>query len=257
MARLSYAPIAFALALPLALTACSSKNTSNNPDAPVVITTDAPPPDAGIPDALVCTAPQKDCGSGACVDTSSDENNCGDCGMMCTQGGSACLSSQCACPTGDFLPASIDGNALLSMDVSNFHILIDAAAVSANAQNAFVIAVATTGKTTGAFTLQPPSGGGLPTPPIVAIGYNANLAGQSVDAYYVAVSGTLTISKFTCTSKAAGDPADGSEIKGALANVKFQGATGTFPNFTVDPNGCVYSLTAADIDIVGTTACTP
>jgi hypothetical protein len=248
MARLTYA--SFAL-LALAAASCGSKNSSNAPDAKPPI--DATPPVDAPPDALVCQAPTMQCTPGVCTNTDTDPMNCGQCNMACTQGGSYCMTGNCACPAGNFLPADISTGAFLAQDFSTFHVLIDGALFAGtNGGDVFVPVVATMGTTTGNFTLKPPSGGALPTPPLILIGYNVNTATMSADAYYAAVSGTMNVSKFTCG-------ASGSELKGTLTNVKFQGATGSLQtmNLMVDPNGCTFTVTSMTFDITSTTACTP
>ena len=261
MARLSYAPIAFALALPLALTACSSKNSSNNPDAPVVITTDAPPPDAGIPDALVCTAPQKDCGSGACVDTSSDEANCGDCGHVC-QGGAYCKPQPdgCTCP-GNFLGTNIDASGTdihqVQSPISGVNVHIAAAPLTDGLQlNALVILTITN------------NGAGFPqvgqdyqlkkglsfSQPNVLAAYNAQLGGAvpSADAYYEATAGTLNFTAATCDDT-------GFELKGKITGATFSGAMFSGMNITIDPNGCTFDIPTFtfDIKVAAPPTCTP
>ena len=253
MARLFYAPIAFALALPLALTACSSKNSANNPDAPVVITTDAPPPDAGIPDALVCTAPQKDCGSGACVDTSSDEQNCGDCNVVC-KGGAYCKAQPdgCTCPAA-FIPSNIPSNPLdvhqvQSIGGTNIHIA--AAPLADGGQiNALIfidIGLPTAGQD---YTLK--SGISFSQPNVLAA-YNAQLGGAvpTADAYYDVTAGTLHFTSVACDT-------NGFEYKGTIKAATFQGATFTGMNIQVDPAGCTFDVANIAFDIAVTGACTP
>jgi hypothetical protein len=248
MARLTYATFAL-LAF---AAACGSKNGGGAPDAPVVMLPDAPPPPDAMPDALVCNPPQMMCTPGSCTDTTTDESNCGSCGMVC-QGGAFCgpmpTNGACQCPT-DFVPDTIATNALLSNNAA--HLLLDVAPFAGtNGPDAFVLVTATAGTTTGNFTFT----GGL-TPPIVALAYNLNLASQSADSYFVAVSGKMNISTFTCNPT---NPNIGSEIKGTLTNVKFQGATGSLMsmNLMVDPNGCTFTVPSLSFDITSSTACTP
>jgi hypothetical protein len=242
MARLIY-PLALALTLPLALTACGSKNSSNNgTDAPVVITTDAPPPDAGMPDALVCVDPQKDCGTGVCVDTSSDEQNCGACGMVC-QGGAYCKPQPagCTCPAG-FLPASMTGIIHQTQSVGGTNIQIAAATDTQGTQTNGLIFIAVTFPTVNTdYTLK--SGISFTQPNVLAA-YNVTLGGTipSADAYYQAVAGTLRFSTATCDTT-------GFEFKGTIKNATFQGATVSGMNIQVDPNGCTFTVANMAFDI--------
>src|SRR5262249_23130612 len=104
------ARLACGLALSL-LAACGGNKSANaTPDANAVEPAiDAPPPS---PDALVCTAPEKECTPGMCTDTSSDEQNCGDCGTVC-KAGSECKPQPmgCTCVT-NFLPAAATGSTI-------------------------------------------------------------------------------------------------------------------------------------------------
>jgi hypothetical protein len=51
--------------------------------------------------SIMCPQPKTEC-SGACVDTKTDNDNCGMCGTVCAQGMEQCLSGQC-CKTGEVL----------------------------------------------------------------------------------------------------------------------------------------------------------
>lgn len=262
MARLTYAPLALALTLPLALTACG-KNTSSNPDAPVVITTDAPPPIDAMPDALVCTAPQKDCGTGVCIDTSSDEQNCGDCNTVC-QGGAFCKPQPdgCTCP-GNFLGTDIPSSVLdvhqTQQPISGVNVHIAAAPLPDGGQvNALVFLAITNG------------GSGFPdidtdytlkkglsfTQPNVLAAYNAQLGGAipTADAEYEATAGTLRFSTATCDTT-------GFEFKGTITDATFSGATFSGMNITIDPNGCTFQIPSLTFDInvpaAAGGACTP
>ncbi len=254
MARLSY-PLAFALTLPLALTACGSKNSSNNgtPDAPVVITTDAPPPDAGPPDALVCVDPNMDCGTGVCIDTSTDPQNCGACNHAC-QGGAYCGlksgSGMCQCPA-DFLPASMTGNIYNDQTFSGQHIYIAAATATDGTQmNGLVFVSLVFPSINTDYTLK--SGIQFAQPNVLA-GYGLSLSGglPSAKSYYEGVSGTLRFTTAACDT-------NGFEFKGTLKGVTFQGATVSGTNIQVDPSGCTFGPTdiAFDITVPAPPACT-
>ena len=254
MARLFYAPLALALTLPLALTACGSKNSNNGtPDAPVVVTTDAPPPDAGPPDALVCVDPQMDCGTGVCVDTSSDEQNCGACNKVC-QGGAYCKPQPdgCTCPAA-FIPADIPSNPLdihqvQSIGGSNIHI---AGAPLADGGQVNVLLFIDVGlpDVNTSYTLK--SGISFTQPNVLAA-YNAQVGGTvpTADAYYDVTAGTLKFTTVACD-------ANGFEYKGTIKNATFQGAQFTGMNIQVDPQGCTFDVATINFDIAVTGTCTP
>ncbi len=55
--------------------------------------------------ALTCFSPQIACG-GVCVNSHTDNANCGMCGIACTGTGVSCINGLCACPTGQTLSGS-------------------------------------------------------------------------------------------------------------------------------------------------------
>jgi hypothetical protein len=70
-------------------------------DAAPIDLFDATPPDAGVPDAFVCT--QTECGT-ECVNTDTDPDHCGGCFMACTPAAD-CDAPDCLCPD-NFVPGS-------------------------------------------------------------------------------------------------------------------------------------------------------
>ena len=52
-------------------------------------------------DGPPCQVPQTCCPPGQCVDTNTDPENCGGCGVVCPNGG-ACIDGSCPCPGGQF-----------------------------------------------------------------------------------------------------------------------------------------------------------
>lgn len=82
----------------------SGSTPSAQPGSPPSATPDggAPKKDAGPsyrdPNAGdgACASPNLVCGA-ACVDVSSDHENCGGCGKACSGGDSVCLAGRCAC----------------------------------------------------------------------------------------------------------------------------------------------------------------
>jgi hypothetical protein len=257
MARLSYA-VPFALVLTFAAS-CGSKSAST-PDAVVVKVTDAPPPIDGMPDALVCIAPEMMCTAGACTNTNTDEQNCGACGTVC-QGGAACKAPPdgCTCPAG-FLPDNIPASGLTDIFITQLnavHLSIGIGGFGSTNGLDGLMSLVVTPNTTATmidtdYTLSAPSSGGIPTQPVIAALYGIDISNMTADSQFVAVSGTVRYSILQCE-------AGGSEMKGTLTDVKFQGATGGIASggFTVDPNGCTFTVTKVTFDIKNTTACTP
>ncbi len=254
MARLTYALVPFALLA--ATAACSSKSSSSPPDAPMIMTADAPPPVDAMPDALVCQAPTMNC-SGTCINTTTDEQNCGSCGNAC-KGGEFCDPSKnsgtCSCP----MPANILGTDIpknagdqhQSMSLGQATLHIAAAPVTVGAQtNALVFLSVGLPDVNKDYTLK--SGISFSQPNVLAA-YNGSLGGgmPMADAYYDATGGTLRFSSVACT-------AQGFAYTGTLTNVTFQGATISGMNIQVDPNGCMFTVASLTFDIETTTACTP
>src|SRR5579862_1292826 len=239
MARLTYATFAL-----LAFAACSSKNTASTPDAKPPI--DAAPPIDAPPDALVCTPPLMMCTTGACTDTTTDENNCGTCGMVC-QGGAFCgpmpTNGACQCP-GNFLTGTIAGNIIAPLTFSSF--TFDLGLATAGTSNNGLLSIvnaSATGATVANmnYTLT----GSSFSFPTIAAAYNlTSLNPPTADAYYLATAGTVNYS-ILCAH----------EQKGTLKNVTFQGATLSGMNFTVDPNGCTFDVASLDFDISDGTKC--
>ncbi|HEY5090408.1 MAG TPA: hypothetical protein VIK30_10585, partial [Polyangia bacterium] len=74
--------------------ACGSPQTAGNPGSAGSGSSGT----AGAGGSNSCASGQTLCGSD-CVNTDSDSNNCGACGLPCN-GGRTCQSSQCQCPAG-------------------------------------------------------------------------------------------------------------------------------------------------------------
>lgn len=255
MARLTYAISLFTIFV--AAAACGS-NSSSTPDAPVIQTTDAPPPIDGMPDALVCTAPDMQCVTGTCTNTNTDEQNCGTCGNVC-KGGAYCKAQPdgCTCP-GDFLLAQTNSNDPLTIfqQISQVHFNIGIGPFVNNGLDALVVVVSTA-QTGGTdvdtdYTLTDPTQSFPPTPPVVSALYGVDPNSMTADASYVAVSGTVRFSALACSPT-------GAEIKGTLTDVKFQGVKGDLlgGQAQVDPNGCTFTVTKVDFDIKSSNSCTP
>jgi hypothetical protein len=220
----------------IAFAACGGNNSSDTPDAPVIAVTDAAPPDAGPPDALVCTLPEMNCGD-ICIDTSSDELNCGGCDMPC-QAGAYC-DSTCMCPDA-FLPGTGMGTGQF-LAAQGF-LLGGAPVTSTTLQVNGLVAILPDTTPAGTYNLTGPS-----SFPIIAAAYNATFTSSlpSADAYYVATAGSVTLD-IVCAH----------EIKGTITDATFSGATINGTSIQVDPNGCTF-MVAGDMpfDIADGTPC--
>ncbi|HTJ46103.1 MAG TPA: hypothetical protein VL463_28555 [Kofleriaceae bacterium] len=256
MARLTYAISLFTIFV--AAAACGSISSST-PDAPVIQTTDAPPPIDGMPDALVCTAPDMQCVTGTCTNTNTDEQNCGTCGNVC-KGGAYCKAQPdgCTCP-GDFLPDPTNSSGVLAIfqQISQVHFNIGIGGFAGTNGLDALIVVVSTASTGGTevdkdYTLTDPTQGFPPPVPIVSAGYGVDPSSQSADASYVATAGTVRFSTLSCD-------ANGSELKGTITDATFQGVKGNLlgGQAQIDPNGCTFTVAKLDFDIKTTTACTP
>jgi len=95
-------PLRLAIALVLASTLASACELDEGGLLPVVSGTDAAPDAAMVQDAPTNVDACSMCGTGQCIDLSSDPNNCGACGNICAPGAS-CIGGACACGTGSAL----------------------------------------------------------------------------------------------------------------------------------------------------------
>src|SRR3982750_4742968 len=82
------------LCFAVAAAACSSPATTGNPGTAGTPASGT----AGAGGTVSCAPDQTLCGS-ACLNTASDSDNCGGCGIPCLAG-HTCQASQCKCPAG-------------------------------------------------------------------------------------------------------------------------------------------------------------
>jgi hypothetical protein len=200
----------------LLLSACGD-DAAIKPDAAVPI--DAPAPDA----APVCAAPKKQCGN-SCLAVAIDEDNCGDCGVVCG-GGQACDGS-CACAP-PFIPATVapggfdqfqsQGGALIAIGP-----VFDAAGI-----HPMIIGYTATTPLATDIDLSTLTVGNLP---FVAAGYRVDTATLTTDAAFVATAGTLRLTSACAT-----------DVEGTLTDATFRGVTGGLMNPMVDLNGCMFT----------------
>jgi hypothetical protein len=244
MTRLVYV-VPFALAL----LACGSKS-SDTPDAAVILTTDAHPPDAPPPDAFSCSAPLMECSAMECTDVSNDEQNCGACGTVC-KGGEFCSATTpkgCTCPEA-FVPSNRAASGLdVIQYVAQFNLGIGFGPINNTTRlDGLLAVVAPDTDVTKTYDLSK-SGGSLLSPPMLVAAYNVTQGGGalgfSADAFYKVTSGTLKFD-VVCTAAAGG------EIKGTLTDATFSGATisTTTGSVTVDPDGCTFQVAKLTFDI--------
>lgn len=219
-----------ALASTLVLFAACGGSDSGSPDAAgapdaTVVPDAVPGPDA-CPGTL---CPAFDFAPGVCVDTTTDEQHCGDCTTVCT-GGRYC-DNTCMCPPG-FVPdspvlgltqvQSLGGQAILG-----FGLYTDP--VDSMPDGLVTIyAVGTTAPVTLDFG--PTPGQSLPA---MAAGYHVMINGQSAtaDAAYYATAGTITFDTIC----------DGG-FSGHADNVTFTGVNGLMDP-TIPQDACSFQVT--------------
>lgn len=208
---------AFALAVLGA--ACSGDDA---PAVPVDAAVDAPSIDASTCNGTLC--------AGECLDTSGDEQHCGDCTTVCDPG-EACQAGDCACPP-SFVPAmpsfvqqQVDATILPGATLGIGGMLnstIDALIVAYPTQSV---------QTNHPYDL---AGAQPGTPPFVAAGYDINLDNFTPSASFYATRGTVTF-----TRVCAGG------FEGNVVNAHFVAVAGLM-NPTLVPNGCAFDLARID-----------
>jgi hypothetical protein len=100
---------------------CSSGACSGGSTITAVTTVPAPHPDAAAA-VTTTTNPELLCWSnnipcaGTCIDPTTDNNNCGGCGNVCT-GDQSCIAGRCGCPSGQILC----GSACKDTNTNSYH----------------------------------------------------------------------------------------------------------------------------------------
>jgi hypothetical protein len=192
------------------------------PDAPIDAAIDARV-DAPAP---TCTTPNMMCGA-ECVDTSTDEQFCGNCTTAC-EGGQVCTQSRCGCATGISIPAM--PSFLLDQIMRQAGVTVGFGAYADAEIDVLLIGHDATTVVGMPYTL---SGTELGTPPFAGFGYDVDIATRTPSAAYYATSGTLTFTKI-CPPTAGGGMGG---FSGTLAGAQFT-AVSSLTNPTIDPNGC-------------------
>ena len=189
--------------------------------APDAAPPDAPPPQ---PDATLCAGTEMLC-DGECLDVSGDEANCGECGNECN-GGEVC-SGTCACPSDDFVPASIAPSGFDQFQDATIFTIGIAPTFGPGGINPVIFGFDPAGMVDTDIDLATIP---LGSAPFVAIGLGFDLGTMTLDAQYVATAGTIRFTTLCAT-----------EIEGTLTNVTFSGVSGGIGGGIpeVDPEGCV------------------
>lgn len=200
-----------------ALAACSGD------DGGPVVLVDARPIDAPQIDAAACSGMVCD---GTCVDTSLDEQHCGNCTTVC-EAGKTCQASTCMCAP-SFLPAT---PSFVQQQLNTT--LLPGATLGIGGMLNSTIDALVVGYPTATVRVNQPynlSGQTLGAPPFVAAGYDLDLMSFTPAASFYATSGTLTF-----TAVCAGG------FEGTLTNAHFVAVEGLM-NPTLVPNGCAFDL---------------
>ncbi len=219
--RTSLASTFIALAAALALGACGGDDTVTVTDAAVDAEIDAPidaPP-------LTCNPPTMNCG-GMCVNTTNDEQFCGNCTTQCA-GGEICTNSTCNCPTVT-LPTNASGG--FAIEISGFML-----GTNALTGNALIIALdPATVVVDQDYVLTEGTLGTLPT---AGFGVDVDLLGMTAGATFAATEGTLRITQVCPDDTGTQLPEGG--IAGTLTGVKFSAVDGLLQgNPVLVPDGC-------------------
>jgi hypothetical protein len=218
------------LSLLLLLAACGD-------DGNTTLIVDAMPDAPPIDSAPACSAPMMMCGA-SCLDVSSDEENCGSCGMEC-RGGEACTANTCACPT-MFVPATLTESQFDQLMAVGGGISIALNPNIGDGINPFIVGYDAQTPIDADIDLSMVT---LGEAPFVGAGYGFDLGTNTIDASYVATAGTLHIDEVCAT-----------HMEGTLTNATFSGITGGFTNPTIDPDGCTFTVATVTF-AMGTTPC--
>ncbi|KAB2906969.1 MAG: hypothetical protein F9K40_05580 [Kofleriaceae bacterium] len=227
-----------AFAALLALGACGGDDDGVTivdaaPDAEIDAPIDAPP--------LVCNAPTMNCG-GQCVNTTNDEQFCGNCNTQCPAG-QICTTSSCACPTMDVpttitAPSNSGGFGIELQETLQLN-------TSTISGDALLIGIDPTMTTEGMeYTFSEQT---LGTVPAVGWGINfqVDIQNQSfnVDASFAAIEGTVTFTK-VCPDMSGGSGFPNGGVMGTLSNVKFAAVDGLLTGTpTIVEGGCTLPAT--------------
>ncbi|MEZ4402477.1 MAG: hypothetical protein R3B06_20810 [Kofleriaceae bacterium] len=205
------------------------------------------PIDAAIDAALpACSAPRMMCGA-ECVDTSSNEQACGDCTTTCT-GGQVCSNSACGCPTVT-IPAA---PSFLQQMVSST--LLPGATIGLGGYFGATIDALVVGRVTADTTVDVPvtlDGTNLGTPPFVAFGYDLDINTQTPAAAFYATAGTLTFTKICLADAATGQTAGFTAV---LRDATFAGVEGLM-NPVLTPGGCTFQAAGPITMTFGNVTC--
>ncbi|HET6613147.1 MAG TPA: hypothetical protein VFG83_14210 [Kofleriaceae bacterium] len=192
---------------------------------------DAPPAiDAGCDDT-VCEM--------ACVDTTSDDLNCGGCGMACETPARQCAESACACPDA-FIPdivVPIFETVQTLDEATNTKLALAVISGPAGLNGFTVVYNPATTDTDVAIPLTGPD-----SFPAVGAAFNISTADQTFEASYVATSGQVTLTE-VCDTGISGVV----DFVAPDETVLFEELD--FANAVLIENGCTFEIATASFSI--------
>jgi hypothetical protein len=159
-----------------------------------------------------------------CVDVTTDEANCGTCGVVC--GGGEVCNATCACPA-PFVPTMIEPGSFDQFRVMADNIVAIGPTFDGGINPVLVVFQTTTPLDTDIDLATIPLG----EPPVVIAAFDVDLSTLVPGAAFVATAGTLRLTR-ACET----------EAQGTLTAATFRGVTGGFGEPELDPDGCTFAL---------------
>ena len=185
------------------------------------------------PDAAVCT--MTTCGD-QCVDTATDPAHCGGCDMACDSPGQICSGAlPCACPP-EWIPADLTGLDQSEVNASLFPgLLVGIAPVLDDERvNAVLIGFVEDTPVDTDIDLATVT---VPDPPLVAAGFDVDVATNDVKTPYLATSGTVNFTE-VC--------AEG--VRGTVTDAVFVETAGVTEPTPIE-GGCQIAVPSIEFDL--------